>query len=249
MVTSGDLSEPPSSSGPKDRALAAAAPAWRQFLVNLKVWAPYFSNRVDRERLVRFSAADERVGLKWTVAMPKQCWSCESEEGLVAIEFKRLLRAYENPLSILAGTAAAAGIGLLLLLFSPGIYTLLLLAVVVAVGLAILRLKSWDEDVRLVFWSCPAHVEELRQPDLAIDDQQLCVASPTFELADAARDAIRAKRKRGHKPYEEGGGPADDEPVTRRPTAASDEPPPSERPQPVELPPIRLAGEEDEAPS
>jgi hypothetical protein len=254
MSQSGNFPDAASPNTANDRMLAQARPAWRQFLVNLKVWAPYFSNRVDRDRVVRFSAIDERVGLKWTAAMPKQCWSCGSEEPLATVEFKRTLRTYENPLAILAGTAGGAGIGLLLLVFAPGIFTFLLLVVIVAIGLMILRLKSWVEDVRLIFWSCPQHAHELEPPEMCIDDQQLCVFSPTLELAQAAREAIRAKRKRGLKPYDEAASPREDEPAparTRRTPSlpAAPEPPSYERPQPVELPPIRLAGEEDDAPA
>jgi hypothetical protein len=135
---------------------------------------------------------------------------------------------------------------------APGIFTVLLLAAIVAIGLLVLRLKSWEEDVRLVFWSCPEHREELKEPDLAIDDQQLCVMSPTFELADAARIAIRAKRKRGLKPYDTGPEtPAEPAPERSRraPAAVEQEPVTYQRPQPVDLPPIRLAGEEDDPPA
>ena len=227
--------------------------ASRQFLMNLKVWAPYFSNRMDRDRLVRFSALDDRVGLKWTAAMPKQCWSCGQEEGVVVTEFKQSLRAYENPLAILSGMAAGAGIALLLFIFSLSMIPLLLLAVVLGIGMLILRLKSWDEEVRLAFFSCPTHAGELQRPPMAIEDQQLSVLCPTIELAAAAAAQNRAKRKRGMKPYDtDSETQTDPEPATRRSRPAPsaphevEQPARIERPQPVELPPIKLAGEEDE---
>lgn len=254
MPDAGQSPDPAAPPSAKDRMLASAAPAGRQFLVNLKVWAPYFSNRIDRDRLVRFSALDYRVGLKWTTALPKQCWACGAEEPLAATEFKRTLRAYENPLAILVGTAAGGLIGLLILLFAPGMGTLLLLVLILAIGLGLLKLKSWDEDVRLAVWSCREHREELARPEMCIDDQQLCVFAPTLELAEAARTAIREKRKRGLKPYEGAEAPPEEEPAaarTRRPPASAAESGPSSYapPPPAELPPIRLAGEEDDAPA
>lgn len=254
MPEAGHSPDPAAPASAKNRMLAGAAPAGRQFLVNLKVWAPYFSNRIDRDRLVRFSALDYRVGLKWTAALPKQCWACGAEEPLAATEFKRVLRAYENPLAILAGTAAGGLIGLLILLFAPGIGTLLLLALILAVGLGLLKLKSWDEDVRLAVWSCREHGAELAMPEMCIDDQQLCVFAPTVELAETARASIREKRKRGLKPYEGAVAPPEEESSparSRRPAAAVAESAPSSYtpPPPAELPPIRLAGEEDDAPA
>ncbi len=234
--------------------MAAARPGWRQFLVNLRVWAPYFSTRVDRERLVRFSAIDERVGLKWTTILPKQCWSCQAAEKLSPTEFKRPLRAYENPLSVLSGTAAGVMIGLLMLMLAPGLFTFAFLVIVVAIGLAILRLKSWVEEVRVTFWSCPEHKEELREPDIAIEDQQLCVVAPTLELAAAAREAIRERRKNRMRASDHSGDASNDSPRPKRSrneTSGPQEkaPAPVEKPQPVELPPIKLAGEEDEVPA
>lgn len=221
--------------------------------MNLKVWAPFISNRMDRDRLVRFSALDDRVGLKWTAVMPKQCWSCGQEEGVVVTEFKQTLRAYENPVAILAGVGCGVGLALLLFIFSLSLIPLLLLAAVVGIGMLILRLKSWDEEVRLAFFSCPDHAGELSRPEMAIDDQQLCVLCPTVEIAAAAAAQNRAKRKRGMKPYDtDTETQTDPQPPTRRERPAPsapleiEQPARVERPQPVELPPIKLAGEEDE---
>jgi hypothetical protein len=250
MSATDDSAETPARPTAGQRVLASAVPAWRQFLVNMKVWAPYFTNRVERERLVRVSAADERVSLNWKTSMPRQCWSCGSEEALSPTEFQRTVRAYENPLSILAGMLGGGVIGLLLLWYFPGFNTLLLLIVILGLGLALLRLKSWNEQVRLVFWSCAQHREQLAAPDMAIEDQQLCVTSPTFELAEAARAAIRAKRKRGHKSYVEE-SEAEEEPVhtssRRRPIEVDDGPIRYKPPEPVDLPPIRLADDDDDS--
>jgi hypothetical protein len=251
MSADGNKSNAATAPSVNNRALAGAQPAWRQLWLNLKVWAPYLSNRVDRDRMVRFNALDYRIGLKWTTALPKQCWECGAEAPLTATEFKRLLRAYENPLAILAGTAAGVLIVLLILLFAP-LTGLVLLLLVVGIGVGLLKLKSWDEDVRLVIWSCPDHAAELTLPEMCVDDQQLCVFAPTPEIAEAAREAIREKRKRGLKPYEGAEAPPEEQPATARPrrsaTAQTATIAPSPSPAaPVELPPIRLAGEEDDA--
>jgi hypothetical protein len=138
-------------------------------------------------------------------------------------------------------------------MFSPGI-GFLLLVILMAIGLAILRLKSWEEDVRLTFWSCAEHKEDLREPDMAIDDQQLCVVAPTLELAAAARESIREKRKSRMRASDTAGDTRDESPRPKRNRPESTGPPEgqparAEPAQPVELPPIKLAGEEDETPA
>jgi hypothetical protein len=145
----------------------------------------------------------------------------------------------------------AALICLLMLVLCGGYLVVLLVPIVVGIGLLILRLKSWEEDVRLVFWSCAQHADELQPPDMAIDDQQLCVVSPTLELAAVAREAIWAKRKRGNRPSDEAAeAPQPSRPKrSRQSSSMASETPAPPQPQPVELPPIKLAGEEDEPPA
>jgi hypothetical protein len=124
---------------------------------------------------------------------------------------------------------------------------------VIVIAAAVVMLKSWREDVRITMFSCREHQSTARCPDMAIDDQKLHVFLPTVELATAAASEIAAKRKDHARKRGMGGDESQSErsyaaaPPRPAPSPApSDEPIRLMRPEPVDLPPIRLAGDEEE---
>jgi hypothetical protein len=233
-------------------------PALARLAVNLKVWAPFLSNPFQRSTLVRFAAEDDRVGLSWNVVLPRQCWHCGQKTGLTPTEYEQTLRAFDNPIAILGGGLAGVIIGLILLLVMPGFVAFVLFVLLIAIAAGVMLLKSWQETVRLTMFSCPAHVAEMRSPEMAIDDQKLHVFLPTAELAAATADEMAERRKqhaRSRTMAAEGSASQRSfeavEPAPRARSAA----PPSESPiplppraEPIDLPPIKLAGDDDEPP-
>jgi hypothetical protein len=174
------------------------------------------------------------------------------------MEYEQAIRAFDNPIAIVSGGLAAALIGLVLFLWMPGFSTFVVLVLILAVAAGLLLLKSWQEVVRLTMFSCPVHIGEMRCPEMAIDDQKLHAFLPTPELAAATVDEIAERRKhhaRSRPMAAEGSASqrsfAATEPMPSSRSAA----PPSEAPiplaprsEPVDLPPIKLAGDEDEPP-
>jgi hypothetical protein len=240
----------------KERYRQQMRPALGQTAINLRVWVPFFTNPFQRSTLVRFASEDERVGLSWKVALPRQCWQCGSTTGLSPVEFEESIRTLDNPVALLGGSIAAISLVLLLFLLMPGVYTFFLLFLVSAIALAVVMLKSWREDVRLTMFTCQDHRATARCPDMAIDDQKLHVFLPTAELASAAAAEIAARRKDHARKR----GMGSEEPHSERSYAAppprlAPSPPASEepirlaRPEPVDLPPIKLAGDDDDLPA
>jgi len=60
----------------------------------------------------------------------------------------------------------------------------------------LMALKSWRERVKLTFWTCPEHAEELAPPGLVSHEEDLYVYLPTEELAEKARADVIAARRR-----------------------------------------------------
>ena len=241
----------------KARLETVVRPALAQLAVNMRIWAPFFSNPFHRSTLVRFSSEDDRVGLSWKVVLPRQCWQCGQKTGLAPMEYEQAIRAFDNPIAIVGGGLAAAFIGLILFLWMPGISTFVVLALIVIAASGLLLLKSWQEVVRLTMFSCPVHVGEMRSPEMAIDDQKLHVFLPTPELAATTADEIAERRKhhaRSRTMAAEGSASersfAAVEPSPRSAPAPSEAPLPfTPRSEALDLPPIKLAGDEDEPPA
>jgi hypothetical protein len=134
----------------------------------------------------------------------------------------------------------------------------MVLALIVVAACGLLLLKSWHEVVRLTMFSCPVHVGEMRSPEMAIDDQKLHVFLPTPELAAATVEQIAERRKhhaRSRTMAAEGSASQRSFAAVEPPPSSRSAPAPSEaplpftpRPEAVDLPPIKLAGDED-APS
>lgn len=220
--------------------------------------------------MARYSAVDERIGLAWQVSLPRQCWQCGKTTNLKVTEHRLTLRAFENPIALFSGAAVGIGIGLLLLVVWPSVSTLLLLVLIAAIAFGLLWLKSWNEDVRLAMFTCSEHAGQAPCPEMAIDDQHLHVFLASSEMAAEAREQIQAKRK-SNRPAGQSNGEsarsgrvADAAPPRYTPPRPSATSAPAELPAATvplspdparvnspsaELPPIKLAGEEDEPPA
>ena len=61
--------------------------------------------------------------------------------------------------------------------FCYPLYAMLLCVLLLVIGAALLRLKSWDEDVRLISFTCPAHRNEDWVPELVSDDEHFSFGS------------------------------------------------------------------------
>lgn len=223
---------------------------------NLRVWLPFFDTPNRRARQIRYSPSDCRTGLSWNLALPRQCCRCGVADGLTSREFHESVRVFDYPLHIagVAGLMAAGVLFLAFIAFSFGMYTtllslLLLVAFIGTVGGGLLYLKSWEEDVRLRLFACPEHAEELSPPDLVVTDNELTVVLPSESLAEAAQAELKQQRRgkqRGAGESSASYRPAQNAPGAA-PAAIPVPPPPlPKRPIVEDLPPIKLAGDDED---
>lgn len=253
---SAGVGSPLAKSGSVAAPSSAAARIWHdlrpklhQTWLNLRVWMPVLLNPSERQRQIRYWARESCEGHTWMIALPARCWYCGRTDGLRTREYRTEVRGFEYPLLILA---TAAGAALFLLLFSW--VAALLALLLAAVGIAV---KSWREDVRLVISTCDEHAADLRRPDMVLDQGELFVYSPTHQLAAAAIDELKAARRQAASTLgREGGGR-----TLNVAAASSGDPPPLPRssdgptggpyrprtaPMVPDLPPIKLAGDDDD---
>ncbi|HUY89299.1 MAG TPA: hypothetical protein VMV10_11235 [Pirellulales bacterium] len=249
------------AAGTANRFWQAIRPALDQASLNLRVWLPILSTPDMKGREIRYGAREHRAGLKWQIALPEQCWQCGKTEGLERRELSRSVRRFESPLSIISGTFGIAGALLVLWVVAPWGWPLKLAFLLVIVGAALLFVKSWKERVRMTIWTCPEHAEELTAPGISLGEDDLYVFVATESLAEAARAELKAARRRDlpDRPLSSGQAssgqvrpakadkPAAGERAGNR-APSDDEPPPPSRPLPTrsELPPLKLAGDEEE---
>ncbi len=233
-------------SGAGDRAWQAVRPLVDQATLNLRVWIPALSTPDMKGRQVRYRARENRVGLKWQVALPQQCWQCGKTTGVEQRESSRSVRCFDNPVAIVSGAYGSAVVLLLLWAFLPWGLPLKLAILLAIGGSALLFIKSWKERVRIVIWTCPEHAADLPDCGCAVNEDELYLFVPSESLAETARAEQQAARRREQGP-----------PASKAASDASAPPPPSaaEPPSPsrslgsrTELPPLKLDGEEDEAP-
>ena len=251
-----DTEEKPSSSpgaAAANRYWQAMRPAVDQSLLNLRVWLPILATPDMKGREVRYGAREHRAGTKWQISLPEQCWQCGKTEGLQKREVSRSVRRFESPLSIISGTfGVALALFVLWVAWGWGLSLALLLTIV---GAVLLFVKSWKERVRMTIWTCPEHAAEFAPPEISPGEDDLHLFVATESLAQAARAEIKAARRRnlperpvsGDTPENADKPAVRERPANRAPSP--DEPPPPSRPQPTrtELPPLKLAGDEDEA--
>lgn len=206
-------------------------------------------NPAERMREVVYHARENREGFAWQVRLPDHCWQCETEEGLWRRELEVDVRGFENAIPIVGGTLGSALFFLLAYsLFGWWMFLLLTLATL-AIGAGVLYAKSWTETVTVFVSTCPAHADELRMPDVVTHDNELHVFLPTEKLAAAARAQLRAERLGRDRGL----------PGAPRGTESDVEPPENEGPRyrspygaapprPVDLPPIKLADDDEPEP-
>jgi len=202
---------------------------------------------------VKYRAREHRSGLTWKLILPSQCWHCGTTEGLSRRDFNRGVRAFDAPLPIATGTyGTAASLWLLAIVFGQW-WAFNLGVLLILLGSGLLWLKSWGERVKLTFWTCAAHAEELAPPGLVSHDEDLYLFLPMEELAERARaEVIAARRREGKytsdmpvdRSASEGRPPAD---AKSSPTPSVESALPTRLPGTrTELPPLKLAGDEED---
>jgi len=241
----------------------AAGPLWRslrplakQSAVNLRVWLPILATPDMKERQVKYRARESRVGLKWQISLPERCWQCGKTEDIEQREFSRSIRRFDSPLNIIFGTLGIACMVLLPWLIF-GSWKFVGLAMLVAIGGGVLLwIKSWKERVRLTIWTCSPHAGELSKPEMACGEDDLYLFAASEALAEAARAELQAARRRDlaagpanvakASPAKASRSAAREASGDKAPAADALQPPPRPLSVRTELPPLKLAGDEDE---
>lgn len=247
--------------GSGNRFWETIRPALEQSALNLRVWLPILRTPDMKGREIRYGAREHRTGLKWQIALPEQCWQCGKTEGLERRELSRSVRRFESPLTTISATFGVAGVLLVLWLVFGGAWLFRLAFLLAIVGAALLFIKSWKERVRLAFWSCAQHADDALAPQMSPGEDDLHVFVASDSLAEAARAELKAARRRElpDRPAAASSSPSSKSEKPQKPSVrdragdrapSEDEPPPPSRPLPTrtELPPLKLAGEEDESP-
>ncbi len=174
-------------------------PGLHRAWVNLRVWLPWLMNPFERKRAIRFNSRENRVGFDWKIDLPVQCWKCGEQTDVKKKRFSTDIRCFEYPVQIVLGALATLVLFAILGACMPGWTTALLMLMVPVLAGLLFRVKSWNEHVDLIIWSCPEHRPELTPPDMAAYDEELHVSLPSAELAKAARTE-QQDRRRGNRP-------------------------------------------------
>lgn len=222
---------------------------------NLRVWLPFFDTPNRRARQVVYAPSDCRTGLTWDVPLPKQCCRCGRQDGLTAQPFQQEVRAFDFPLHI-AGISGMVAFGVLFLAFlaSSFVSSFILLSLLacaaftLTVGAVLIYLKSWEEEVLVRLWTCPDHAGEAGMPDMVVNDNELTLVLPSESLTEATLAEQKERRRgkarsnaessgSGPRPGSRGGPPA---------AIPIGTPPLPTRPVIPDLPPIKLAGDDDD---
>lgn len=238
-------------------------PVWRQTWLNLQVWVPVLANPPLKRREVRYWAREARVGTTWQIALPSACWQCGTREGLTQREFDLGRSAFEQPLIFVAGSVAVCAFFLAWATLFGSWWALLLAVLAACGGIGLIRLKSWTERVRLVLSTCTEHAADLKCPEFVLDQNELFLFLPTEQLAELTRVELQAERRgraRGGYSAEMDSGTAAGRPQSEHPRSVRDRDVPADdsapvyRPRlpsrpPVDLPPIKLAGDDEDSSS
>ena len=250
----GDVDEQEASAGKPSTASKLAPvlkPILHQTSVNLKVWIPFLKNAHDRDREIVFAARESRQAARWMIVLPQQCWCCGSKENLKRKKHDTLVRGFEYPIPIFVTMLTAVGFLLLVAWWLESWFSVFLAMFIAAAGLAVLYLKSWQDRVQITIWATKEHASEPYELDLAVDEADLYVYVPSAELAADARKAVKAARRTyagtmGNRPGT-AAAPMRAEQDKQEPKQATVVIPPPQ--QPVELPAIKLEGEDDPDPN
>lgn len=228
---------------------AAARPWLDRALLNLRVWVPAFRTPSMKVRQVKYRSSDARSGLTWNVGLPRQCFACGKPDDLTMRRFSQEVRVFDSPTTILGGSLGAAALFFLIgvLFWWP---TFLILSVIVVVlGSVYQFIKTWNERVRVTIWSCSEHLDDLTAPEVVSYDDDLYVYLPHESLAEPARAELIESRKKVQKTRPPAVAAQADRAAESEPAVApaeSSDAPPASIPRRTELPPLKLAGEEDE---
>ena len=224
-----------------------------RLLLNLRVWVPTLRTPDMKARQVKFRSSDARSGMTWKVALPRQCYACGKTDDLTLRKFSQEIRVFDAPGTIMGSTIGGAVIFLLLWIFTFWMGGLILFVLILVMGSAFQFIKSWKERVKINLFSCSEHLEDLTPPEAVSYDEDLYVYLPHESLAEPARAELIESRKKWQKQRP----PLANDQTRAAPTApnAPSEPlpddtsaPPPSRPigSRTELPPLKLAGDEDE---
>lgn len=239
--------EEPAAATPARRWATAVGPWLDRVLLNLRVWLPALRTPDMKARQVKYRARESRKAMTWSIGFPRQCWQCAATDGLTSRKFSDEIRSFESPTNILGGTWGVAAVFLFFWIFIGGGWSLKMAFLIAAGGLIALWVKSWKERVRVTVWSCAEHLDELMPPEAVSYDEDLYLYAPSEQLAEAARaELIAARKKEGKHPSDASPPRA---PPPRVPTQANELAPPPPAPPVVvreELPPLKLAGDEEE---
>lgn len=216
-------------------------------LLNLRVWVPALRTPDMKTRQVKYRSSDARSGMTWKIGLPKQCFECGKTSDLTLRKYSQEVRVFDAPTTIIGGTFGGVLLLLLMAIIFGSLVMFFLSLVIAVMGAAFQFIKSWTERVKVNVFSCSEHREDLTAPQVAIYDDDLYLFLPHESLAEPARAELTESRKRGQK---------------QRPPLATDltraapaeaAPPESEAPPPsrtlgtrAELPPLKLAGEDEE---
>ncbi len=242
-----------SAAAASERSLSFLRPRVYQAWCNLRVWLPFFDTPNRRAKTIRYAHSDCRTGFVWDVDLPQQCGRCGRTDNLRGEHFETLVRAFEYPLHI-AGFAALLSAGVLLLAFVAftfGMWSILLSLLILTtvinmVAGALLWMKSWDEEVSLRLFACPDHVDALREPDLVVHDNELSIVLPSERLAEAAMEELKQRRRGKLRAGQESAAARPASGVTPPAAIPIDRHAVPARPAVPDLPPIKLAGEEED---
>ncbi|HVX11428.1 MAG TPA: hypothetical protein VHC22_09625 [Pirellulales bacterium] len=240
-----------------DRKSKTAEPAGKdrlldRWLLNLRVWVPALRTPAMKGRQVKYRSSDARSGMTWKIAMPRQCYACGKTDDLTLRKFSEEVRVYDAPTAIMGSTLAAVTLVLLLAVFRLSFPFFILAVVIGLMGAAFQFIKSWTERVKINLFSCPEHLDDLTPPEVVSYDDDLYVYVPHESLTEPARAELIESRKKGQKqrpPL------ANDQTRAAGSGSAVNEPVPNETAEPApirpiitrqELPPLKLAGDEDE---
>jgi hypothetical protein len=204
---------------------------------------------VDGSGIALFARLDVRPAHA-RYGLPRQCYACGKTDDITIQKFSQEVRVFDSPTSILGSTIGGVAIFLLMAVFflSP---ICLFLAIVIGVGGSAFQfIKSWKERVKINLFSCPEHLEDLTPPEVVSYDEDLYVYLPHESLAEPARAELIDSRKKGQKLKP----PISTDQTRAAPVAPSEPLPddsgglPPSRPlgSRTELPPLKLAGDEDE---
>lgn len=231
-----------------------ARPYLQQTWLNIKVWIPVLLNPGDRAREVRYWTREAKHRDTWELALPKQCWDCGSTENLRKREWRLELHSFEYP-TLIVGIALGTAIPALWLASKWMTAFFLTVAFVALVGgIVAIYLKCWPEQVRIIMSTCEEHADTMPSPEVVVDQGELYLFAPTAQLAEAAREELKKRRREMKRVMPDKPGAGRDESAvamedTPRREAPAEPPPKPARVQRTpapDLPPIKLAGEEDD---